>query len=70
MEVTEVKGDSALVDLNGLKKEVRLEIVDNIPSVGDFVIVHAGFALHTLTKEEAEESIRLFKDMARTYSDV
>ena len=69
MEVTEVKEDSALVDLNGLKKEVRLEIVDNIPRVGDYVIVHAGFALHTLTREEAEESIRLFEDMARTISD-
>lgn len=69
MKVTEVKGGSALVNLNGIEKEVRLEIVDRIPQVGDFVIVHAGFAIHSLTKEEAEESLKLFEELAMAYSD-
>ena len=64
MEVIEVEGEIAKVDSRGMKKEVRLDIVDRIPKVGDFVIVHAGFAIHTMEKEEAKRSLELFDEMA------
>ncbi|WP_279614726.1 HypC/HybG/HupF family hydrogenase formation chaperone [Dissulfuribacter thermophilus] len=65
MEVIEVEGEIAKVDSRGMKKEVRLDIVDRIPKVGDFVIVHAGFAIHTMEKEEAKRSLELFYEMAK-----
>ncbi len=65
MEVIEVEGEIAKVDSRGMKKEVRLDIVDRIPKVGDFVIVHAGFAIHTMEKEEAQRSLELFDEMAK-----
>ncbi len=34
--------------------------------VGDYVIVHAGFALHKLRPEEAQETLRLYREMAET----
>lgn len=34
--------------------------------VGDYVIVHAGFALHKLNREEAQETLRLLREMAET----
>ena len=43
----------AVVDENGLQKEVRLDVVDRWPEVGDYIIVHAGFAIHTLDPAEA-----------------
>ncbi|MGW8161459.1 MAG: HypC/HybG/HupF family hydrogenase formation chaperone [Desulfobulbales bacterium] len=72
MRVNEVHGDPenpvsfpvALVDENGLQKEVRLDIVDRWPKVGDYIIVHAGFAIHTLDAAEAETNLKLLREMA------
>ena len=35
------------------------------PSVGDYVIVHAGFALHTMTPQEAQESLSALRELAQ-----
>jgi hydrogenase expression/formation protein HypC len=71
MRVTEIKDDDdistpqvALVDVGGIQKEVRLDIVDRMPAVGDYVIVHAGFAIHALDREEAESNLRLLMETA------
>ena len=66
MEVVEVVDDRARVRSRGVEKEVYLDIVDRRPAVGDYVVVHAGFAIHSLTPEEAEESLKLFDEMAQT----
>ena len=50
-------GDSAVVDLGGLRKEISLALVEGI-AVGDYVIVHVGFALARLDPEEAEQTLR------------
>jgi hydrogenase expression/formation protein HypC len=72
MRVTQVKGDPddfttsqvATVDADGISKEIRLDIVDHWPEVGDYVIIHAGFAIHTLVEEEAKKNIALLKELA------
>ncbi|WP_029894876.1 HypC/HybG/HupF family hydrogenase formation chaperone [Desulfohalovibrio reitneri] len=45
--------------------QVSLMLTESDPQVGDYVIVHAGFALRVLDPEEAEESLRILRDMAR-----
>jgi len=62
MEVTAIHDKIADVEIGGVTKQVRLEIIDDTPAVGDFVIVHAGFAIHRLDREEALETIKLFQD--------
>jgi hydrogenase expression/formation protein HypC len=52
------------VDEAGVRKEVRLDIVDRWPVVGDYLIVHAGFAIHTLDAAEAETNLKLLQEMA------
>lgn len=72
MRVTKVEGDPddfltnqiATVDADGISKEVRLDIVDHWPSVGDYVIIHAGFAIHSLVEEEAKKNIALLRELA------
>jgi hydrogenase expression/formation protein HypC len=54
----------AIVESGGIRNEARLDIVDRLPVVGDYVIVHAGFAIHTLDPEEAEANIALMNEMA------
>ncbi len=54
----------ALVNMDGISKEVRLDVVDRWPAVGDYVIVHAGFAIHSLVAEEAKKNIELIRELA------
>ena len=72
MRVTSIQGDPddftsnqiATVDTDGISREVRLDIVDHWPSVGDYVIIHAGFAIHSLIEEEALKNIALLRELA------
>ncbi|MDO8419040.1 MAG: HypC/HybG/HupF family hydrogenase formation chaperone [Rubrivivax sp.] len=53
--------DNAVVDLGGVRKQVSLALVEGI-AVGDYVIVHVGFALTRLDPEEAEQTLRTFAE--------
>ncbi|KGO34849.1 hydrogenase assembly protein HupF [Desulfobulbus sp. Tol-SR] len=72
MRVTEVHGcpedfttsQIAIVDADGISREVRLDVVDHWPSVGDYVIVHAGFAIHSLIEAEALKNLSLLRELA------
>lgn len=72
MQVVALKGGSdvlldpqmALVESDGVRKEIQLAMVDRIPAVGEYVIIHAGFAIRTLTEAEGEENLRLMRRMA------
>lgn len=74
MQVVEIIGGSdelldpqvALVESDGIRKEIRLEMADRIPLVGEYVIIHAGFAIRTLTVEDAEYNLSLMRQMAET----
>ena len=61
-EVIEIKdGNIGVVDYGELKQEVRLDLVD--VEVGEFVLVHVGFAIQKLSREEGLETRALFKDV-------
>lgn len=45
--------------------KASLLLVDPVPQCGDFIIVHAGFALRKLEPEEAEESLCILREMAK-----
>ena len=62
MEIKSIKDKVAQVEVGGVKNEVRLELIDEEPAVGDFVIVHAGFALRRLDRAEGLETIKLFEE--------
>lgn len=56
------EGDQAVVDLAGVRKEISLALVEGI-AVGDYVIVHVGYALNRLDPDEAERTLRLFAEL-------
>jgi hydrogenase expression/formation protein HypC len=63
MKVLKVEEKTIQVDIGGAGKTVRLDIIDQQPKVGDYVIVHAGFALHVIDEEEAEMTLGYFKEL-------
>ncbi|MCB1907785.1 MAG: HypC/HybG/HupF family hydrogenase formation chaperone [Rhodocyclaceae bacterium] len=53
--------DCARVDLGGVRREISLALVDEV-AVGDYVIVHVGYALSRLDADEAERTLALFAE--------
>ena len=53
--------NQALVDLGGVRKAISLELVDGV-AVGDYVIVHVGYALTRLDPEEARQTLALMAE--------
>lgn len=61
-KVIEISGDLAKVDFGGgVIREVNISLVD--AKVGDYVLVHAGYAIHVINEEEAEETLRLWREI-------
>jgi len=64
-QITELRaGGNAIVDLGGVRKEISLALLDEV-AVGDYVIVHVGFALQKLDAEEAARTLALFAQLAQ-----
>ena len=61
-KVLEVNGDVAKVDFGqGVAREVNVMLVD--ARVGEYVLVHAGYAIETLDQEAAEESLKMWREL-------
>ena len=52
----------ATVDLSGVQKEVSTVLVDDL-EIGDYLLIHVGFALHKLSEEEAQSTLALFEEL-------
>lgn len=59
-KVTKINGDIATIEVGGVARRASLMLVSDVV-VGDYVIVHAGFAIHRIDPEEAEESLELLR---------
>ena len=62
-KILEIDGLLAQVDFFGVTKEVRLDIVDEPVSIGDYILNHVGFAIRRIPEEEVEETLTLFEEM-------
>lgn len=56
-------GELGLVDIGGVQKEISLALVDGV-QVGDYVIIHVGYALQILDPEEAAKTLALFAELS------
>lgn len=64
MEVVAIAGTRALCRYKGVEREVDLFLLAHEPlHVGDFVVVHVGYALSKLTHEEASQTLSIFDEM-------
>ena len=56
--------DLAVVDLDGIRKQISLALVDDV-RVGDYVILHVGYALSKLDPDEAQRTLALFAELPK-----
>ena len=63
MQVISIDGDQAMTEVDGVKREASLMLLDQEVAVGDFVIIHAGFAISKLDQEDARETLALMREV-------
>ncbi len=64
MKVIKIKGEKGIVEIGGIEREVGLQLLENV-KIGDYVIVHAGFAIQHLDEKVAMETLSLFEEMEK-----
>jgi hydrogenase expression/formation protein HypC len=57
--------DMAVVELDGIRKEISLALVEDV-AVDDFVLIHVGYALNKVSEEEARLTLELFAQAGLT----
>ncbi len=61
--VVEIRDEMATIDLSGVRRDVSLLLLPEEAAVGDYVLVHAGFAIQRIDPQAAEEAIKLIKEI-------
>ncbi len=62
MRVVSIDGTDVVAEIDGVRRAASLMVLDEEVREGDYVIVHAGFAIARLDEAEAEETLRLMRD--------
>jgi len=64
MKVIEIAGSEAVVEAGGIRKNIRLDLLDGV-ATGDFVLIHTGYAIEKMRPEDALETLELIKKVYR-----
>jgi hydrogenase expression/formation protein HypC len=67
--IISIKGSMAEVSCGGTIFKAGLQMIDK-PKVGDYILLHAGFAIQKISEEEAAETLRLLKEMKDAMNDM
>ncbi len=62
MQVIEINDDNAVCEIDGVRRDASLMMIDGV-EVGDFVLIHAGFAIERMDQQEAEKTLELFREI-------
>ena len=62
LRIAEINGKDAIGERDGVQRKIRLDFIAD-PKVGEYVIVHAGFAIERLSREQAEEDLAAFREV-------
>jgi hydrogenase expression/formation protein HypC len=63
MKILSRNGDDIVAEVDGVRKEASVMLLGDDVAVGDYVIVHAGFAISKLDEEYAEETLRMMREV-------
>jgi hydrogenase expression/formation protein HypC len=64
MRVIEKNGADAVAESGGVKKSIRLDLIEGV-DIGDYVLIHAGYAIEKLDTGEALETLELLRQVYR-----
>ncbi len=64
-QVVEIDEMTAVVDFWGVKRRVRLELVDEPVATGDYVLIHVGYAIRRIPHEDVKATLELYEQLLR-----
>jgi len=62
--ITKIEGKEAEIDIGGISRRISVWLTPEV-KVGDYVLLHTGYAISVLDQTEAEETLRLFEEIAK-----
>ena len=62
LQLVEINGKNAVGEAMGMQREIRVDFIDQ-PRIGDYVIVHAGFAIERLPEKQALDDLEAWEDV-------
>ncbi len=62
LQLIEINGSTAVGEAMGMRREIRVDFIDK-PQIGDYVIVHAGFAIERLPEQQALDDLEAWEDV-------
>ncbi len=62
--IEEINGEMAIVEIMGVRKEISIVLTPEV-KVGDYVMIHAGFAINPIDEKEAKETEKILKEVMR-----
>ena len=63
LKITEINGNDGVGEANGLRRKIRLDFIRE-PKIGDYVIVHAGFAMERMNEQQALDNLQAIQEVA------
>ncbi len=63
-EIVEIRDGVATIDVSGVRRQASLLLLPEAPAVGDYVLVHAGFAIHKIDPQEARAALEWLQELA------
>ena len=71
VEIVDVENHIAKVDVSGVKRNINIGMLDSGDArVGDYVLIHVGFAMSKIDEKEAEETLRLLREIGQYETEV
>lgn len=67
-KIVEIDNSMGVIDVDGVKGKASLLLIED-PKVGEYVIVHAGFAIQKMDEQEAMKSLKVLHEMAALSGD-
>ena len=62
MKIAEIKGNEGFVESGGLKRKANFSFIKN-PKIGEYVLIHAGFAIEKIKEKEAQKTLKALKSI-------
>jgi hydrogenase expression/formation protein HypC len=63
-KIVKIVNSTADVEIGGIRKKASLELVEDV-KVGDYILLHAGFAIQKVSEEDALETLKLLRKIAK-----
>lgn len=63
-QVTQINGDEAVIDYGGIKRKANISMLSDV-MVGDYVLVHVGYAISKMDEDEASETLKLWDEILK-----